>query len=137
MKQCVLIQKKKIAAALLDKPIQGKRQLEPLKSLFLAKKIPFTIIEDCNVNKTEAEVHKQEGDLICCLEGKITFVYGGKLVDPWTRDGSDGNELGGHDIRNGTSVILKPGDWLWIPPHQPHLHKTSGVARMILAKIRA
>lgn len=135
MKDCVLITKKNIDEVLAQKPSSGKHHLEPIKSLFLSGKLPFGIMEDHEVGETEAEVHKLEGDLWHSLEGEAEFIYGGELVDPWVREGSNGNELGGKDIKNGTKVILKPGDWLWIPAGQPHSHKASGTARLVIIKI--
>ncbi|MDP3935321.1 MAG: hypothetical protein Q8Q46_03855 [Candidatus Giovannonibacteria bacterium] len=135
MKKCVLTTKAEIDKTLSQKSVLGKHQLEPLKSLFLGGKIPFGIIEDYKISDTEAEVHKHEGDLWFCLEGEVEFIYGGELVEPWVREGSDGNELGGKGIKDGTKIILKKGDWLWIPHGQPHMHWAPKKARMAIIKI--
>src|SRR3989344_7128884 len=104
MKPCRVFKKEEMAVMLAQNPFPGKHQLEPLKSLFLAKELPFGVIEDFEVKESEAEVHKHEGDLWHCLEGEVEFTCGGELVESWIRDGSNGNELGGKDIKNGQKV---------------------------------
>ena len=131
----MLIRKQMIVKALKQKPVQGKRHLEPFKKWMLAKKLPFSILEDSEVPGAEPELHKHEGDLWCCLEGTVKFVIGGKIVKPFVRKGYNGNEMGGEKIVGGKAIFLKPGDWLWIPPTHPHMHTCSETARMIIIKI--
>lgn len=134
----MLVKKEAIDKALASTPVQGKRVLEPINSL-VSQGLPFNIIEDHKVSGSEAEVHKTEGDLWCCLEGEIEFTYGGELIDEEFRknpDGSDNlNELKGTGINNGTKTTLKQGDWLWIPPGQPHQHDASKTGRLVIIKI--
>ena len=92
-------------------------------------------MEDHEVSEAEAEVHKHEADLWIGLEGKAEFIYGGELVEPWIREGTHSNELGGEDIKGGTKVVLKAGDILYIPAGQPHMHTSSKTARMLIIKI--
>lgn len=135
MQKCVLIRKEEIGKMLASKPVPGKRQLEPLKSLFLSKVVPFGIMEDSHVSDAKAEVHKNEHDLWHCLEGEAEFIYGGELIDPQIQEGSGGNEVAGDGIKNGTTVVFGSGDWLFIPAGAAHMHKASGTARMIIIKI--
>ena len=135
MKLCRVFKKEEMAEMLSQKPFAGKHQLEPLKSLFLAKELPFGVIEDFGVLESEAEIHKNEGDLWFGLEGEVEFTLGGELVDPWIKENGGGNEIGGKSIKGGKVVILKPGDWLWIPPGEPHLHNAK-FGRMAIIKIR-
>ncbi|OGY63546.1 MAG: hypothetical protein A3I89_02085 [Candidatus Harrisonbacteria bacterium RIFCSPLOWO2_02_FULL_41_11] len=129
-----VVRKEEINKFLEREPVVGKKMLEPLRTLVLAKELPFGIVEDFEVKESEAEVHKHEGDLWLCLEGEVEFTCGGELVESWIRDGSNGNELGGKDIKNGQKVVLKSGDWLWIPPGEPHLHRAK-LARMVVVKV--
>jgi len=113
--------------------------VEPLKSFALENNLPFKILEDKEV-VNEAEVHKIEGDLWHCLEGKAEFIYGGELVNPIVviQNGiANENELKAKEIFGGIKVILRAGDWLWVPPWQPHQHQCSEVARLIIIKIPA
>lgn len=139
MDKCVLVPKEEIDKTLATVPTQGKKLLEPLKSLAAANKLPFNILEDKEVLNNEAEVHKHEGDLWLCLEGEVKFTYGGELVEPWVKklpDGTtDNREWKAKEIRGGTESILKPGDWLWIPAGQPHQHICGGLARLAIIKI--
>ena len=133
----VLIQKKIIDETLANEPTKGKKLLEPLKSAASDGKAPVNILETKNVN-SDAEVHKKTNDLFYCLEGEVTFICGGEMIDVWVKE-KDGipneNELGGKDIKGGTEYILKSGDWLWILAGEPHKQICQGLARLIIIKI--
>lgn len=133
-----MIKKEDIEKTLKSPSSQGKRLLEPLKIFSKENSIPLNVLEDNNV-VNEAEVHKHEADLWCCLEGEVTFIYGGEIVNPWVKKNADGTlderEIKAKEIIGGTEVLLKPGDWLFIPAGEPHMHKTDGVARLIIIKI--
>lgn len=140
LQPCAVVRKEEIDATLASGATPGKRLLDPLKSRALAEKLPLNILEDREVSN-EAEVHRHEGDLWYCLEGVVTFVYGGEMANPWVKQlpdgGTDDREIKAKEIRGGTEVTLKNGDWLWIPAGQPHLHKTAGTARLVIIKIPA
>lgn len=131
----LLISHALINETLATAPVQGKRLLDPLRS-FTKGVAPFNILEDVNVSN-DAEVHRYEADLWGCLEGEVTFVVGGALVNPWAEKLADGTEntreLKAKEIRDGTELVLKPGDWLYIPAGQPHSHR--GTGRLIIIKI--
>lgn len=133
-----VIRKEDVDATLASVPFDGKHLLEPLKSLAAQGKLPINILEDQNVSN-DAEVHRHESDLWYCLSGEVTFVCGGEMVDPWFGKKPDGspneNELKAKEIRGGTEVILKAGDWLWIPAGEPHSHSASGTVRLVIIKI--
>ena len=137
---CALVRSDEISNTLSQEPVQGKRLLEPLKARALAEKLPINILEDKEVSN-EAEVHRHEGDLWHCLEGEVAFIYGGEMVSPWAKQLSDGGtddrEIKAKEITHGIEAILKPGDWLWIPPGQPHSHRTDNTARLAIIKIPA
>lgn len=140
LQPCVYVRKEEIEATLATPAAQGKRLLEPLKSRAIAEKIPFNILEDKEVSN-EAEVHRHEGDLWHCLEGEVAFVYGGRMVNPWAKKLPDGRvddlEIKAKEISGGTEIVLKSGDWLWIPAGQPHSHRADGTARLAIIKIPA
>lgn len=136
--ECVVIKKSQVSETLLSTPTPGKKLLNPLKQFSADKKVPVNVLED-NAVVNDAEVHKHEADLWLCLEGEVTFVYGGEMVDQWVKQNPDGTtddrEWKAKEIRGGTEVVLREGDWLWIPAGQPHQHKTAGIARLIIIKI--
>ncbi|MDZ4285450.1 MAG: cupin domain-containing protein, partial [Candidatus Sungbacteria bacterium] len=100
--------------------------------------LPFKILED-HQTVNEAEIHRIEGDLWCSLQGEVTFTHGGELVEPRARVRKDGttdeNELIAKEISGGTEVVMKPGDWLWIPAGTAHQHSCTGTARLMIIKI--
>lgn len=134
----VIIPKKLINESLADKPVQGCRQLEPLKSFIKEKQLPIIFLEDKEVIN-DAEIHKKTGDFFDCLEGEVVFVCGGSLVDPWMLKNDDGslneNELRSKAINGGEEIVLKPGDALWITAGCAHQHRCAGVARLRVVKI--
>lgn len=140
MSKCLVIRKGEIDKTLASVPTPGKKLLEPLKSLAAVNKLPMNILEDKEVSN-EAEVHKHEADLWLCLEGEVTFIYGGELVNPLAKKNPDGTqdvrEWKAKEIKSGTEVVLHPGDWLWIPTGEPHQHKCVDIARLAIIKIPA
>lgn len=131
---------KSIVDESLAQPVlQGKRQLEPLLSFAKNKGIPLQIVEDHKVMDNKAEVHRTEADLWLCLEGKVQFVCGGTLNNPYIRKHADGTEdeqeLRAASIHNGERITMCAGDWLWIPAGVPHQHFTEGTARLAVIKI--
>lgn len=131
MNECIVVRKEDMEAALETAPTPGKHLLEPFRA-FVEKGFPLRIIEDSKVSVSQSELHTKEGDLVLCLEGEPEFVYGGELIDPAPFD--EANILG-HGIRGGEKIILKPGDWLWIPPQEAHMHTCAGTARLAIIKI--
>ncbi|MEK7082701.1 MAG: hypothetical protein AAB972_00895, partial [Patescibacteria group bacterium] len=99
------LRKKDIDIMCATPPVKGKNLLEPLKSMAITHGLPFKILEDHQVSN-DAEVHLNENDLWCCLEGEALFVYGGVLVDPQIKVRKDGtkdeNELFAKEISGGT-----------------------------------
>ena len=136
----VVVRSEEVKKSLESIPVQGKKLLEPLKSIATQHDLPFNILEDKDVSDNLAEVHAIDGDLWLCLEGEAVFTLGGEFVDPYEvkrRDGvSDSRELKAKKIQGGTNTVLKSGDYLWIPPGVPHVHNVpTGVARLVIIKI--
>ena len=135
----LLIRKEDIREALASRPVQGKNFLEPVKSLQALHQLPFNLLEDTAV-VNNVEVHKYEGDLWLCLEGEVTFLCGGALVEPYVRMKSDGTpderELRAKGLYDAKEIVLHQGDWLWIPPGEPHQHRSeNGTARLMIVKV--
>jgi mannose-6-phosphate isomerase-like protein (cupin superfamily) len=134
----VFIPASKVDAALKTNPEQGKRLLEPLKSIWQEHGTPINVLEDHKVSN-EAEVHRHEGDLWICLQGEVEFVVGGEMINPWAKvlpdGGVDDREIKSKEINDGTSHTLYKGDILWIPAGEPHLHRTEGTARLYIIKV--
>ena len=136
MSRCVVVRKEDIETALKTASKPGKHLLDSFRA-FAEKGFPFSVIENKEVLVTQSELHTKEGDLVFCFEGEVQFVYGGELLDPAPlklQDGSiDETNILGQGIRGGEKVVLKAGDWLWIPPNEAHMH--TGTARIAMIKI--
>lgn len=65
----------------------------------------------------QAEVHTRDTDIIYVLEGSVTFVTGGTVVDPKST-GPD--EIRGTGIDGGTARALSKGDVMVVPAGVPH-----------------
>lgn len=138
---CVYLSKEEVAGVLAQAPVQGKKLMEPLKTLAIEKKLPINLLEDHEVSDNKAEVHTLEHDLWLCLEGEGRFIYGGEMHEPFFSKGKDGTEKK-HEIRaykiiGGAEVAMKPGDWLWVPAGVPHWHGAIKTARYAIIKIPA
>lgn len=130
----ILVNKKFIVKALKTRPKKGKNLLEPFSTWSIKNNLPFNIIEDNEV-LNNAERHKHEGDLWLCLVGKVDFICGGKMINELAVQNSNGNNSQADHIRGGKKVTLKSGDWLWIPPGEPHQHSSKSLSRLIIIKI--
>lgn len=138
LRPCVHIAKSTIDETLASAPLDGKRLLDPLKTFSKEHGSPVNILEDKDV-ANDAEVHMHEADLWFCLEGQVTFEIEGTLHEPVAKvlpDGTlDEREWKSKTIDGGRTVVLNPGDWLWIPAGQPHQHRCVGVARLVIIKV--
>jgi uncharacterized protein GlcG (DUF336 family)/mannose-6-phosphate isomerase-like protein (cupin superfamily) len=65
----------------------------------------------------QAEVHARDTDIIYVLDGSVTFVTGGTVVDPKVT-GED--EIRGSRIEGGTLQALNKGDVIVVPAGTPH-----------------
>lgn len=133
-----LLQKEEVEAMLVSQPLSGKNLLEPLKGIAQAQFLPFNIIELAEyTNKVEA--HTFLNDLWFCLEGEVRFLCGGTMQEPYTRVRSDGTldetEMRAKGLEGAQEIIVKQGDWFWIPAGMPHQHITAKTARLMIIKI--
>ena len=133
------IPKSIIDACLANSPTQGKNLLEPLKTLVEKEGVRINILENTKV-MNKVEVHLFESDIWYCLEGEAKFLLGGEMVGQYDRIKSDGTvdtqELRAKSLIGAKEVILKPGDWLWIPAGEPHQHGADGTARLVIIKVQ-
>jgi mannose-6-phosphate isomerase-like protein (cupin superfamily) len=75
----------------------------------------------------QAELHDTETDIMFFIEGEITMVYGGTVIDgKVTAPG----QIRGSGITGGTEVKLGPGDVLHIPAKVPHQMKLAPGAKV-------
>jgi glc operon protein GlcG len=67
--------------------------------------------------KGQAEVHTKDADIIYVLEGSVTFVTGGRVIEPSV---VAPDEIRGSRIEGGTSRTLNKGDVVVVPAGTPH-----------------
>jgi mannose-6-phosphate isomerase-like protein (cupin superfamily) len=81
-----------------------------------------------------AEVHEKDADLIYVIEGSVTFVTGGTVVDGKT---TAPDEIRGTSIEGGDSRTLSQGDVIIVPRGVPHWFKeVSGTFLYYVVKVR-
>ncbi|MGE0462806.1 MAG: heme-binding protein [Vicinamibacterales bacterium] len=69
------------------------------------------------VEAGQAEMHTRDTDIIYVLEGSVTFVTGGTVVEP-REVGTD--EIRGSRLEGGTARALSKGDVMVVPAGVPH-----------------
>jgi glc operon protein GlcG len=69
------------------------------------------------VEAGQAEIHTRDTDIIYVLDGTVTFVTGGSVVDP--REVAP-DEIRGSRIEGGTARALNKGDVMVVPAGVPH-----------------
>lgn len=81
-----------------------------------------------------AEVHVKDADLIYVIEGSVTFVTGGTVVDGKT---TAPDEIRGTSIEGGESRTLSKGDVIIVPRGVPHWFKeVPGTFLYYVVKVR-
>ena len=65
----------------------------------------------------QAEVHARDTDIIYVLDGSVTFVTGGRVVDPKV---VAEDEIRGSRLEGGTLHALNKGDVIVVPAGTPH-----------------
>ena len=83
----------------------------------------------------EVEIHEHWIDYMVIQQGEAEFTSGGTASG--MRDTGPGEKRGG-SITGGTTVSIKPGDFVMVPAGQPHLTmiKGSGPFRAVIVKVR-
>jgi glc operon protein GlcG len=88
-----------------------------VKGMPLIETLGYKIHASRRVEAGQAEVHARDTDLIYVLDGSVTFVTGGTVVDPKVV-GPD--EIRGSRIEGGTHHALNKGDVIVVPAGTPH-----------------
>jgi len=88
-----------------------------MKGMPLVETMGYKIHASRRIEAGQAEVHTRDADLIYVLEGSVTFVTGGTVVDP-KMIGPD--EIRGSRIDGGTARALNKGDVIVVPAGTPH-----------------
>jgi glc operon protein GlcG len=87
------------------------------KGMPLLETSDYKIHASRRVEAGQAEVHTRDTDIIYVLEGSVTFVTGGTVVDPKST-GPD--EIRGSRVEGGTARALNKGDVMVVPAGVPH-----------------
>jgi glc operon protein GlcG len=88
-----------------------------LKGMPLLETAEYKIHASRRESQGQAEVHTRDTDIIYVLDGSVTFVTGGTVVDPKVT-GED--EIRGSRIEGGTLHALSKGDVIVVPAGTPH-----------------
>ncbi len=102
----------------LGKTIQNGLTPDALYSqVLLAKHDGYEIHITARGKSGKAEIHENWSDHIFIQEGQASFIIGGVAVD--AKDTAPG-EKRGTSIKGGTTIVMLPGDYLFVPPGTPH-----------------
>jgi mannose-6-phosphate isomerase-like protein (cupin superfamily) len=84
----------------------------------------------------EVEVHEHWIDYMAIQQGEAQFTSGGTATG--LRDTGPGERRGG-TLTGGTTVTLRPGDFVMVPAGEPHLTmiKPGSIFRAIVFKVRS
>ncbi len=88
-----------------------------MKGMPLIETTDYKIHASRRVEAGQAEVHTRDADLIYVLDGSVTFVTGGTVVDPKM---IAPDEIRGARIEGGTARTLRKGDVIVVPAGTPH-----------------
>lgn len=88
-----------------------------LKGMPLVETMGYKIHASRREAQGQAEVHSRDTDIIYVLDGSVTFVTGGTLVEPKV---VDQDEIRGTRIEGGTRHALNKGDVIVVPAGTPH-----------------
>jgi mannose-6-phosphate isomerase-like protein (cupin superfamily) len=102
----------------LGETIQKGMTPEALYSqVLLAKHESYQIHITARDKSGVVEIHDNWSDHIFIQEGEASFVVGGVAVDAKV---TAPGERRGTAIKGGTTMVVRPGDYLFIPPGTPH-----------------
>ena len=87
------------------------------KGMPLLETADYKIHASRRMEAGQAEVHTRDTDIIYVLQGSVTFVTGGTVIDPQTT-GPD--EIRGALIEGGTTRALNTGDVMVVPAGVAH-----------------
>ena len=88
-----------------------------VKGMPLLETMGYKIHASRRETQGQAEVHTRDTDIIYVLDGSVTFVTGGTVVDPKVV-GQD--EIRGSRLEGGTLHALNKGDVIVVPAGTPH-----------------
>jgi len=80
----------------------------------------------------QAEWHEKQADIIFIMQGNVTVVYGGTIVNGKP---TAAGEIRGDSIADGKQVKLGPGDIFHISVKTPHQMMVAGKLNYFVAKI--
>jgi mannose-6-phosphate isomerase-like protein (cupin superfamily) len=85
--------------------------------VLLSRHGDYTIDDTVRYKSGLAEIHDNFDDNIFLQEGEARFVVGGTAVDAKV---TAPGEKRGTSIEGGTTMIMRPGDYLLVPAGTPH-----------------
>ena len=85
--------------------------------VLLAKHAAYEIHITVRDKSGLAEIHENWSDHIFIQDGEASFIIGGIAVDAKT---TAPGERRGTSIKGGSTMVMRPGDYLFIPPGTPH-----------------
>ena len=116
-------------AGLLNKPADGANPI----AAFVSDHENYFIEYVTRVNPGEVEIHPHWADYMSIQSGEATLTTGGTVSG--NRDTGQGEMRGGTQA-GGTTITLKPGDYVAVPAGMPHLMNPKGKVTYLIFKVR-
>lgn len=116
-------------AGLLNKPANGPNPI----SSFVSDHENYYIEYVTRVAPGEIEIHPHWADYMSIQSGEATLTTGGTVTG--NRDTGAGEMRGGTQV-GGSTITLKPGDYVAVPAGLPHLMVPKGKVTYLIFKVR-
>jgi hypothetical protein len=83
----------------------------------IVKAAPYEVTLDYRTHGGTSSLHEKQAELIFVMEGKMTFVIGGTMVEP---KNTNADNFAGTGIKGGVPRQMAKGDWVMVPQNTPH-----------------
>ncbi len=83
----------------------------------IVKAAPYDVTLDYRTHAGASSLHQMQAELIFVVEGKMTFVTGGTMIDP---KNTNADNFSGTGVKGGVARQMAKGDWVMVPQNTPH-----------------
>ena len=103
--------------AMIAKARSERKDTQALLAQSMIQLAPYNVSLEYRAAVANAAVHETEAELFYVIDGSATLVTGGKLTK---ENRTNAANLTGAGIEGGNSRHVAKGDFIMVPPGQPH-----------------